>query len=436
MSMSGMNTESIKTVSSQLTSQGNEVTHVARAVDSILSVARQNWRGENLRQFDARWTGQYRTSCLRLADELRDLARTAAKNASEQEKTSRSLEGGGGVGGLVAGAIGAVKTLLPDAPGFGVDRVFPWLPVNPDGTPDFWGGGPGAPDPMFPFPRRVDPGFDLPRLPFDPDPGFRIDPGFDVSPDPWGSVFPGGRLDPNDIATTWPRPQAGLPDLMPSWLVTPSGTDGESLFTSGMKLADSINNMELLHGVSWKELPDAETGSALISSLAYLPDAVHAFSDAAGGNLTPENYLDFAGKTFDLGGTLLGKFGTTPAGEITGAAMGKVAGTIGVAMDLGNAYEAYSDGDPYTGTYDLVHGGVAAVGVAYPPVALGLAAWDSGVAVGTFIAESPPMQQYEDNLVAYGAAHDGDIATRYDIGKRGVEAIGNIVSDGWHGLFG
>jgi len=326
MTMSGMDTTVIRQVSGQLTQQSESVAQTTRSVDSLLELARHNWQGDDVRQFDSRWVDQYRGTCLRLHENLADLARIARDNADAQEKTSASLEGGGGPGGTFSTRPGSI----------GSDAV-------PGG-----GGGSSAVD--------------------------------------WGSYY-------NAVA----------------------GVGG------------TLN--KIVEG-------KAELDSSLLSSIAYLPDAFNTFKDAASGNLDVAGFTGFMGSTLELGGTFMDKFGSTLDGAALGKALGTVGGAVGAGMDFGKAYQDYSSGNPWAGTYDLVHGGVAAVGTAIPPVGWCLGAWDGGVAIGTAIADSPPLQQAQDSAVAYGAAHDGDIATRYDVGARGVEAVGNYFSDTWHGLFG
>ena len=215
----------------------------------------------------------------------------------------------------------------------------------------------------------------------------------------------------------------------------PPGWDLLGLYTGGLGLLDQANTLLQLDGVGWSDVADAKAGSPLLSTLLYLPEAFQAFGDAAAGDLTPEAQVAFSGKTFELGGTFLDRFGTSYFGEAMGKSMGMMGSGISAGLDFGNAKEAFDSGDVLGGVYDLAHGGVAVVGGAVPTVRLGLAAWDVGVATGTWIGNSPPAQEFQDELVAYGAAQDANIATRYDIGERGVEAVGNWAGDSLHSLF-
>jgi uncharacterized protein YukE len=322
MTMSGMDATVIRQVAGQLSQQSESIAETSRRVDSLLDLVRHHWQGEDVRQFDSRWMDQYRGICLRLHDNLADLARIARDNADAQEKTSATLDGGGGPGGS--------------------------LSAHPGSSGSAPSGGTANLD--------------------------------------WGSFY-------NAVA----------------------GVGG------------TLNKV-----VEGK----ADLDSPLLSSIAYLPDAFNAFKDAASGNLDVAGFTGFMGSTLQLGGTFMDTFGSTLDGAAMGKALGTVGGVIGAGMDFDKAYQDYSSGNPWAGTYDVVHGGVAAVGVAIPPVGWCLDAWDGGVAIGTAIADSPPFQQAQDSAVAYGAAHDSDIGTRYDIGSRGVDAVGNFFSDSWHGLFG
>lgn len=236
-------------------------------------------------------------------------------------------------------------------------------------------------------------------------------------------------------------PLDGSLRTMPSYLhdnpggLLGEGSPGRTLYDLGLGWLDQLHTLDQLRDTTWRGLGDARTGSPLFSTLLYLPQALDAFSQAATGDLSWKGGLGFTGKTFEVGGLLLEHY----AGSLDGLALSKslsaTGGALQGAVDFGRAYESFQQGDPWATAYHVAHGGTSAVGGVVPQVALCLAAWDLGVTTGTAIAESPPMQQHLDGLVAYGAAHDEDIATRYDIGKRGVEAVGNFINDGVKSLF-
>lgn len=114
-------------------------------------------------------------------------------------------------------------------------------------------------------------------------------------------------------------------------------------------------------------------------------------------------------------------------------ALGPVGSALGATSDFLAAFEKAKDGDGVGASLDIVHGVANGAGVVFPPVALCVAAWDTGSAVGTVAGEAimgtPAVSEFQDAVVAYGAARaqaEGtDIGTRYE----GLGGVVNIVSD-------
>lgn len=130
----------------------------------------------------------------------------------------------------------------------------------------------------------------------------------------------------------------------------------------------------------------------------------------------------------DSGGGLIGRLeNVTAAGAAAPWAKG-IGGVLTVGSDGFRIAEALEDGKAWSATYHGVHAGVAAVGIAVPPVGLGLAAWDTGVSIGTAIGNSSAANSFYDMIVAEGQTQAGgtDVSARYE----GFAGGANMARDG------
>ena len=71
--------------------EAQDIERTATDVDRLLQQVEANWKGNDARQFQQKWTGQYRNQLKRLAEELKQLADTARRNADNQRSTSSTL---------------------------------------------------------------------------------------------------------------------------------------------------------------------------------------------------------------------------------------------------------------------------------------------------------------------------------------------------------
>lgn len=113
MTLSGMNVESIIGVGNRLNEQANQLEASLRAVDKVVGIAAQHWKGPNLSQFRAQWDNHYRRTGLAVITDLRQLADLARRNAEQQRRTSSTLDGAGGGS---AGGPGGARGLIPLLP--------------------------------------------------------------------------------------------------------------------------------------------------------------------------------------------------------------------------------------------------------------------------------------------------------------------------------
>lgn len=109
--------------------------------------------------------------------------------------------------------------------------------------------------------------------------------------------------------------------------------------------------------------------------------------------------------------------------------VGPVGQALGIASDAVKAFEAGQNGDWLGAAYHVAHGVARGVGIACPLVAVGLAAWDVGVAVGPVIASSPVVQE----LTAKAGAAIGEgigVAAKVvaEVASNPGKAVGNVVS--------
>jgi WXG100 family type VII secretion target len=122
MTMSGMDTAAIRQVAGQLSQHSESIAETRQRVDSLLELVRHHWQGDDVRQFDSRWMDQYRGICLRLHENLADLARIARDNADAQDRVSGDLQGGSSgvtgrpwdTGPRLGGAVGSQGQMLPE----------------------------------------------------------------------------------------------------------------------------------------------------------------------------------------------------------------------------------------------------------------------------------------------------------------------------------
>lgn len=192
-----------------------------------------------------------------------------------------------------------------------------------------------------------------------------------------------------------------------------------------------------LHAPSWNaNIEGMIKANPALSSLLLVPEVVSALESASKGELSLSDYMKVGGSAFQWGDDMLSVFAKSGAGAVTGKALGVFGAGLQAGSDFVGAVDDFNSGNYAGGLYNVIHGGAEGVAMVCPTVGLCVGAWDVGIAIGTAIANSPASQQAQDNLVAYGAQNDPDIATRYDVGKRGVAAVENIVTDGWHSIFG
>jgi len=146
----------------------------------------------------------------------------------------------------------------------------------------------------------------------------------------------------------------------------------------------------------------------------------------------PDSWISAGSSGFGLVETL------TKGGVST--TFGNVASGLNVGLDAVKSVRAFQDGDPAASIYYGLHGVAATVGVALPPVRLGLAAWDTGTGIGTAIGtayvNSSLGQADQQAALDWGARYvDGDPTTdpaaaaaltkRYE----GVNGFGHFLSD-------
>lgn len=89
---SGMNVEVITgKVVPGLKRQADELDRAANDIERLVREAEENWKGNDSKQFAAKWNGGYKGQLKKLVEEIRTFADTARKNAEAQRSTSSTL---------------------------------------------------------------------------------------------------------------------------------------------------------------------------------------------------------------------------------------------------------------------------------------------------------------------------------------------------------
>lgn len=179
----------------------------------------------------------------------------------------------------------------------------------------------------------------------------------------------------------------------------------------------------------------AETGADWFGQHGDLTLGTQRVKIVAGGLSTLSGFVEISQDPTGINGYLSVASGTLDTvGTISHVpGLNVAAGGIGVLQDGIKSAEAYQDGNAVAGSYYAIHGVASGVGVFVPPVGLVVGALDTGVAIGTVIAESPPMQEFQDKTVTVGTRHcpPEDMGTRYE----GPKGFLNFVGDSWEALW-
>lgn len=86
-----MDVDAILAVSVDLNRNADQLNQALREIDNLTRRASDVWRGPDVAQFQGRWEGQFRRAGSLAAQQLRELAETARRNAEEQRTTSDTL---------------------------------------------------------------------------------------------------------------------------------------------------------------------------------------------------------------------------------------------------------------------------------------------------------------------------------------------------------
>lgn len=95
--MSGMAVARVRQIGESLQAQGRSLESSVRAIDRLLALAEQNWRGPDVAQFKNQWHGSMRVTAQQVGADLDALGALAKKNADAQQQTSSTLEGAPGL---------------------------------------------------------------------------------------------------------------------------------------------------------------------------------------------------------------------------------------------------------------------------------------------------------------------------------------------------
>ncbi len=108
MSEAGMDVEVVRGIAAKLDGEAGRIAAVVTDVDRLLSGAHSDWLGRDAEQFVGWWNQQHRVALLALHDAIAGLAQSARNNASVQDTTSGSTEGGAGADSFVGSLLHGV----------------------------------------------------------------------------------------------------------------------------------------------------------------------------------------------------------------------------------------------------------------------------------------------------------------------------------------
>lgn len=244
MTLTGMNVEAILDVAAQLDRNASRIEQSMRAIDDLTRTATDAWRGPDVAQFRGRWEGQLRRSGLTAAQQLRDFADVARRNAESQRATSDTLGAGSGgfsLGGAPGLAVINVPRLLNKA----------WSLVDWGWGSDGMGGGRRATDEV------VRAGRDLPGYNFDNDWAGRAilgrylaggDDWTITNDDHWTDYMTSNEALTSELGTyNDQQAQAALQEYL-----TSGSTSGEFATNTPMNMenGESIVGYQYLHGTN------------------------------------------------------------------------------------------------------------------------------------------------------------------------------------------
>ncbi|MDI9627958.1 MAG: hypothetical protein QM286_05375 [Acidobacteriota bacterium] len=170
--------------------------------------------------------------------------------------------------------------------------------------------------------------------------------------------------------------------------------------------------------MSWAEYiaigKEADKWSELIDSIGIGVDGVSFLVSASELSTGVGTWADVFDLAADGASVISGVAGWAGNAGL-GAVFGPLGQGLGIVSDVAEAYEAAQSGDWLGAVYHGAHAAVRGVGMVHPGVALGLAVFDAGLAIGS----SPIVQQFTVDALQ-GA---GDVAN--SVGKVLGEAAGS-----------
>ena len=202
----------------------------------------------------------------------------------------------------------------------------------------------------------------------------------------------------------------------------------KSIGTVGGLNLDRLSGMNLFKDPSdLSRLPDGSLLGKVFGSIGFAGDIL-GFVDNL-GNLQDDPSLTNVSRSFSsvfaMGSSAFGLVGN----EVLGSVTGRISSGYSALGDWFSATDKLNSGDPWGAGYDIVHGTANAAGVVFPPVGMCVTAWDVGYDIGTLIGNSEPMQQYQDEVVAYGARQAAESGTEIGTRYEGVAGFGNFLHD-------
>lgn len=106
--MQGMNVDAVRGIANGLEAQAQALESITHAVDAVVGEMRYVWLGRRSQEFEGWWAGQHRATLVTAAQQVRELGKSAHRNADEQEQVS-------GVGGVYS-TPGSAPSAPPAAP--------------------------------------------------------------------------------------------------------------------------------------------------------------------------------------------------------------------------------------------------------------------------------------------------------------------------------
>ena len=91
--MQGMNVDAVRGIANGLEAQAQALESITHAVDAVVGEMRYVWLGRRSQEFEGWWAGQHRATLVTAAQQVRELGKSAHRNADEQEQVS-SVGGG------------------------------------------------------------------------------------------------------------------------------------------------------------------------------------------------------------------------------------------------------------------------------------------------------------------------------------------------------